>query len=147
MITGLPRKTPHSEHGGPATPVHVLVIGNFAVEIENVTTVVSANGEKSVRVETSDGKEWVGFPCEGDLVWRQTPKTPRVSESATQALPLVLATDTEAKVNQAIKVPMMLKCPADGRLFDIIKWEPSVCVGEAVTAKVEVFIRVPDSSR
>ena len=62
-------------------------------------------------------------------------------------VPLVLATDTEAKVNQAIKVPMMLKCPADGRLFDIIKWEPSVCVGEAVKAKVEVIIRVPDSSR
>ena len=64
-----------------------------------------------------------------------------------ERVPLVLATDTEARVNQAIKVPMMLKCPADGRLFDIIKWEPSVCKGEAVTANVEVIIRMPDSSR
>lgn len=58
-------------------------------------------------------------------------------------VPIVLTTDSKAGIDKAIELPVLLKCPADGRLFDIIKWEPSVSVGKAITAKVEVIIRVP----
>lgn len=58
---------------------------------------------------------------------------------------LVRGTDTTARIDRAISLPTALKAP-DGRLFEIRSWEPSVAVGSMVSVKVDVVVRMRDSS-
>lgn len=58
---------------------------------------------------------------------------------------LVTGTDTTARIDRAISLPTVLKAP-DGRLFEILSWEPTVAVGSVVSVKVDAIVRMRDSS-
>jgi len=57
---------------------------------------------------------------------------------------LVIGNDPAERINRAISLPTILKSP-DGRLFEIRSWNPLVLFDSAVSIKLDVVVRMPDS--
>jgi hypothetical protein len=51
--------------------------------------------------------------------------------------------DTTTSVNRAIAMPVSLTC-ADGRVFPILKWNPSVSMDRAISIDATFMVRLPD---
>ena len=54
---------------------------------------------------------------------------------------LVLASDAKDRIDIAISLPEILMS-SDGRLFEVLSWEPLVAQGSVVSVKIEAIIRM-----
>lgn len=56
---------------------------------------------------------------------------------------LVIGSDAKDRIDMAISLPEILMS-ADGRLFEILSWQPLVAEGSVVSVKINAIVRMEE---